>query len=149
MRNLLAAGLLLLAGAAPLFAADTNAPKRDIILLTFAGQVDVAPAGTTAFAPGKTNQILQLGDHLRSGKSSRATLRLSDLSVLRVYELTTLEIKPPAKPKANDVIDIKSAPLIFSIATSRRKRSFRRPRLPGPFAARSFSCRWRKTAPPG
>ena len=47
---------------------------------------------------GRTNQTLKLGDRLRTGKSSRATFRLSNLSVLRVYELTTLEIQPPEQP---------------------------------------------------
>jgi tetratricopeptide (TPR) repeat protein len=130
--------LLALAGAAPLFAADTNAPKRDTILLTFAGQVDVAPAGTTAFAPGKTNQTLQLGDHLRTGKNSRATLRLSDLSVLRVYELTTLEIKPPAKAKANEVIDIKSGATYFFNRDKPQETQFQTPSASGAIRGTEF-----------
>ena len=94
--------------------AQTPEPgPRDAVLLTVAGAVDVAPAGTTDFAPGQPNQILHLGDQIRSGKASRATLRLSDKSVLRVYELTTLEIKPPQQADHNDVIDVKSGATYF------------------------------------
>ena len=64
------------------------------ILLTADGKVDVTPKGVSAWRPGRTNQVLNVGDRLRSGKNSRATLRLSNLSVLRVFELTTLEIQP-------------------------------------------------------
>jgi len=64
------------------------------ILITADGKVDVTPKGVSAWRPGRTNQVLNVGDRLRTGKNSRATLRLSNLSVLRVFELTTLEIQP-------------------------------------------------------
>ncbi|MEO6036295.1 MAG: FecR domain-containing protein, partial [Verrucomicrobiota bacterium] len=77
-------------------AVDLAAAKTDdrTILLTAAGKVDVARKGVSAWQSGQTNQVLNIGDRLRTGKNSRATVRLSNLSVLRVYELTTLEIQP-------------------------------------------------------
>ena len=130
--------LLALAGAAPLIAADPAEPERDTILLTFAGRVEVAPAGTTNWAPGQTNQTLKLGDLLRTGKNSRASLRLSDLSVLRVYELTTLEIKPPAAPKANDVIDIKAGATYFFNRDKPQVTQFQTPSASGAIRGTEF-----------
>src|SRR5512145_2135401 len=68
------------------------------VLLTIEGKVEVARAGTLAWAAGTTNQILQIGDRVRTGIRSRATLRHSDLNVIRLDELTTLQIQAPATP---------------------------------------------------
>src|SRR5580698_1378492 len=73
-------------------------PAKDAVLLTVTGKVEVAPAGTTDWAPGRTNQVLKVGERLRTDIDSQATVRLSDLSVLRVNELTSLEIQPPEQP---------------------------------------------------
>ena len=102
--------------ASPVLLAQTPAPTpgpRDAVLVNFSGTVEVAAAGTTTFAPAQRDQILHLGDQVRSGKASRATIRLSDQSVLRVYESTTLEIKPPQQADHNDVIDVKSGATYF------------------------------------
>ncbi len=80
----------------------------NVILLTFTGKVEVSPPGTTAWAPGETNQTLPLGYRVRTGKSSRATLRLSNMSILRVFELTTQEIRPPKATGKLSALDVKS-----------------------------------------
>ena len=49
------------------------------VLLTREGKVEVSRKGTTQWSEGQTNQVLQLGDRLRTGMRSRATLRWSDL----------------------------------------------------------------------
>ena len=97
--------------ATPAPAAVTNA--NDAVLLTIFGTVEVAPAGSTTFAPAHANQVLHIGDQVKSGKANRASLRLSDKSVVRLYELTTMEIKPPAPASHNDVIDVKAGATYF------------------------------------
>src|SRR5437773_1929356 len=78
--------------------AETNsflAPESSISgnkLLTKEGTVQVNKKG--AWEPALANQSLTAGDRVRTGERSRATIRLSDLSILRVNELTTLEIRP-------------------------------------------------------
>ena len=71
--------------------------RAESVLLTIEGKVEVSAAGATTWSAAGTNQVLQVGDRLRTGLRSRATLRLSDKSVLRVSELTLLQIQPPPR----------------------------------------------------
>jgi hypothetical protein len=82
-------------------------------LLTAEGKVEVARAGQAAWNAGITNQTLTNGDRIRTGSRSRATIRLSDASVLVVKELTTLEIRPPQAAGANSGFDMKSGGSYF------------------------------------
>jgi hypothetical protein len=77
------------------------------ILLTVEGIVETAGNGSAVWATAQTNQILHAGDQLRTGPRSRATVRLSNLTVLRVNELTTLEIQPPSAPGKQSVLNLK------------------------------------------
>src|SRR5437867_8537578 len=64
------------------------------VLVEKEGKVEVARKGSTVWIPGQTNETLHVGDRLRTGSRSRATLRWSEMSVARVSELTSLEIQP-------------------------------------------------------
>jgi Tfp pilus assembly protein PilF len=112
---------------------------RDAVLLAISGTVEVAPAGSTNFAPGQPNQILHLGDQVRSGKASRATLRLSDKSVLRLYELTTLQIKPPQQAGHNDVIDVKVGATYFFNRDKPQETQFQTPSASGAIRGTEFN----------
>ena len=83
------------------------------IVLGREGKVDAAAKGTANWTAVTTNQALQTGDRLRTGLRSRATIRWSDLSVLRVNELTTMEIQPPAKAGNKAELDLKSGAAYF------------------------------------
>jgi hypothetical protein len=63
------------------------------------GKVEVASKGTAGWTLAQINMVMSAGDRLRTGPSSRATLRWSDNSVVRINELTSLEISPPATNK--------------------------------------------------
>jgi tetratricopeptide (TPR) repeat protein len=76
-------------------------------LLAFEGRTEVARAGAAAWTAAITNQLLANGDRVRTGIRSRATIELSDRSILRVNELTTLEIRPPQSPGANTSFEMK------------------------------------------
>src|SRR6185369_11978730 len=80
--------------------------RAETALLTIEGKVEVSPAGATAWSAARTNQVLLVGDNLRTGLRSRATLRLSDKSVLRINELTTLKILPPPQSRNAPVLDL-------------------------------------------
>ncbi|MFM1768679.1 MAG: hypothetical protein RJA22_1208 [Verrucomicrobiota bacterium] len=102
---MLAAGILL--PSAPRAWAQ-GAPEIPAVLLTLEGRVEVAAAGTLDWKPGRTNQLLRPGDRVHTGPRSRATLRLSDLSVLRLNELATLEVRPTAQPGQRLLLDLKA-----------------------------------------
>src|ERR1041385_6263440 len=72
-----------------------NAGKAS--LLTKENIVDTASRGG-GWISAIVGQVLAQHDRLRTGEDSRATVRLTDLSVLRVDELTTIEIMPPSTP---------------------------------------------------
>src|SRR3954451_25038226 len=89
---------LVLTGA--LGSAQAGSPAaRDggAVVLTIEGTVEFNRGGTEKWLPAKTNLALAAGDSLRTGPRSRATVRLSDLSILRVNEKTVLEIRAQHK----------------------------------------------------
>ncbi len=77
---------------APL-AADTNSPSR---FIEVAGQVEYTH-GSTNWQTAVTGLALQPGDRVRTRERSRAAVQLSDRSVIRLGERTTLEILPPRR----------------------------------------------------
>src|SRR5689334_14008599 len=91
----------------------TGADAATCTVLAIEGKLDVAAKGAAAWTAARTNQVLQAGDRVRTGSRSRATLRWSDLSVVRVNELTTLELAPPAKDGGKAQLDLKSGAAYF------------------------------------
>ena len=82
------------------------------VLLSFENKVETALASTTAWIAAQTNQTLQAGDRLRTLRRSRALLRLSDFSVIRVNELTLLEVRQPSTGQ-NGFLDLQSGSIYF------------------------------------
>ena len=75
------------------------APSRDgIVVLALEGTVEVARGGG-AFAPAAANQVLLVGDRVRTGPLSRLTLRWTDQSVFRMGFQAELLIEPPPQGK--------------------------------------------------
>jgi hypothetical protein len=77
-------------------------------VLTVEGKVEVLKSGTTAWDTAQPNQLLRAGDRLRTGKSSRATVRLTDRSVLRVNQRTFFQILPPKDRSKRVLLDLKN-----------------------------------------
>ena len=77
------------------------------------GKVEVARAGSAVWTAGVTNQPLQIRDRVRTGVRSRATIQLSDRSILRVNELTTLEIRSPQSAGASGSFQMESGASYF------------------------------------
>ncbi len=138
-----AAGLvwLCLLWWAPLFLARPagGAPAPTCLLLEKEGQVEVARKGTTAWTPAALNATLQAGDRLRTGPRSRATLRWAELSVVRVAELTTLEIQPPAKATDKPQLDLRSGATYFFSREKPTEVQFRTPVASGAIRGTEFN----------
>jgi len=117
--------------------AATN--RQVTILETFSGKVEISIANTTSWSPGRTNQPLEVGDRIRTGKSSRATLRLSNRSVLRVFELTTLEIQAPPQTGANALLNVQSGAAYFFNRDRPLDTQFRTPSASGAIRGTEFN----------
>jgi outer membrane receptor protein involved in Fe transport len=94
-------------------AAEPAPTGEKSLLLSVEGRVEVAQSGSLQWSPGAVNQELSPGDRVRTGLKSRATLRLSDLSVLRLNQLTVLEIRPPQPSGERAGIDVKAGATYF------------------------------------
>ena len=132
--TLFAAGLFLLTPA--LFAAQSNA--TNCILLATEGRVEVARRGAAQWQGGQSNQVLQIGDRLRTGSRSRATLRWSDESITRVNELTSMEIQPPHKAGANPQLELRSGASYFFSRERPDSIGFRTPVASGAIRGTEF-----------
>src|SRR5437773_613423 len=113
--------------------------KTESILLTIEGKVEVFATGASTWSPARTNQVLQVGDRLRTGLRSRATFRLSDKSVLRVNELTTLKIQPPPKESNTPVLDLGSGSTYFLSREKPATVEFRTPLASGAIRGTEFN----------
>ncbi len=75
------------------FAAAAAQPAS--VLIEAAGRVEFLSASTTNWLAATNGLALRDGDRVRTRAHSRAAVQLSDRSVVRLDELTTLEILPP------------------------------------------------------
>lgn len=105
--------LLLCCTPGCLSAGAAEPPVPECVLVEKEGKVEVARKGSAAWTATQANEVLQTGDRLRTGSRSRATLRWSEQSVVRVAELTTLEIRPPAKPTDKPQMELRSGATYF------------------------------------
>lgn len=92
---------------APAQSGDSNAE-----LLTKENEVDVAKPAAS-WLPATVGQALAYRDRLRTGEDSRAAVRLSDASVLRIDELTETEILPPQQADARATLNLKQGSAYF------------------------------------
>jgi tetratricopeptide (TPR) repeat protein len=84
-------------------AAEPAAPASptSVFILELAGEAEVLRAGQQLWAAAATNLTLNPGDRFRTKANSRATLRLSDRSQIRVGELSEFQALAPAAPGAS------------------------------------------------
>jgi Tfp pilus assembly protein PilF len=140
--NRMAAGLVcaaLLSLPNVLFGQAAGSGPKETVLLMASGTVEVAPPGSSSFAAAHANQVLHVGDQIRTGKNSRATVRLSNLSVIRVYELTTMAIRPPSKAEQNAAIEVKSGATYFFNRDKPNETQFETPSSSGAIRGTEFT----------
>ena len=117
----------------------SNAGPLTCVLLSKEGKVEVARKGVVQFTAAPTNMVLNIGDRLRTGLRSRATLRWSDLSVVRVDELTSLELQPPDKAKAKPQLELRSGATYFFSREKPEDIQFRTPVASGAIRGTEFN----------
>jgi tetratricopeptide (TPR) repeat protein len=103
----------------PLVTAQTSQSAE---LLSKENIVDAASGGG-GWKPASVGQSLAVGDKVKTGEDSRAAVRMTDLSVLRIDELTTIEITPPSTTSDKPGLNVKDgATYFFSREKSREMR---------------------------
>ena len=85
----------------------------------------------------QTNQTLLIKDRVRTALKSRATIRLSDQSVLRLNQLTTIEIQPVPEGK-RAVLDLKAGAAYFYNREKPGETEFRTPVASGAIRGTEF-----------
>ena len=116
--------LAVAAGSAllPIAQAQTPDSAGNASLLSKENVVDAASGGGL-WASATVGQALAIHDRLRTGEDSRAAVRMTDLSVLRIDELTTIEITPPPSASDKPGLNVKEgATYFFSREKSREMR---------------------------
>jgi Tfp pilus assembly protein PilF len=122
-----------------LFGQGAGSGPKEPVLLMASGTVEVAPPASSSFTAAHANQVLHVGDQIRTGKNSRATVRLSNLSVIRVYELTTMAIRPPTKAEQNAAIEVKSGATYFFNRDKPNETQFETPSSSGAIRGTEFT----------
>src|SRR5205814_6429696 len=74
-----------------------------------------------------------------TGLRSRATVRLSNLTVLRVNELTTLQIQPASEPGKQSALDLKNGAAYFFSRERPTEMEFRTPLASGAIRGTEFN----------
>src|SRR3989442_10462724 len=131
------AGVVLLTAFLPKLSPAAENPT--CVLVEKEGKVEVARKGSTAWNPAEINGKLQLGDRLRTGSRSRATLRWSELSTVRVSELTSMEIQLPAKATDKPQLDLRSGAEYLFSREKPTEIQFRTPVASGAIRGTEFS----------
>lgn len=114
-------------------------PPEAAVLISVEGTVELLRASTTNWIPASTGAKLDVGDQLRTGQRSRATLRLSNLSILRVGELMSYEIEPPRAPAGKPTLNLKSGSAYFFSRDKPQEIQLRTPTVTGAIRGTEFN----------
>ena len=96
-------------------------------ILTAEGKVEVAVMGGSEWKAAQPKNFLRPGDRLKTGRHSRATVRLTDLSILRVNELSLLQIEAPPGQDKKTMLDMRGGSLYFFGREKPSETQFRTP----------------------
>jgi Flp pilus assembly protein TadD len=135
----IAAALCSTPGRLPAAQSVANPDPPVCLLLTREGKVEVSRKGAAQWFAAETNQVLEIGDRLRTGLRSRATLRWSDRSILRVDQLTSMEIQPPQKAGVKPQLELKSGATYFFSREKPEDIQFRTPVASGAIRGTEFN----------
>lgn len=136
---LLVAGWVL--ASMPVLHSQTTASsgsQGNAVLLTAEGKVDVFRLGASDWTPAQTNMAIRVKDRLRTGLKSRATLRLSNQSVVRLNQLTSMEVEPD-ESQGKNVLNVQRGSTYFFNRENPVETEFKTPRASGAIRGTEFN----------
>ena len=95
-------------------------------------------APPAVWQPATVGQKLAWHDRLRTGEDSRTAVRLSDLSILRLDELTEVEVLPPPVTSAKPTVDLKQGTAYFFSREKSREINVQTPAANGGIRGTEF-----------
>ena len=114
-------------------------PPEAAGLISVEGTVELLRANSTNWTMANIGAKLNVGDQLRTGRRSRATLRLSNLSILRVGELMSYEIEPPRTTAGKPTLNLKSGTAYFFSRDRPQEVQIRTPTVTGAIRGTEFN----------
>ncbi|MEY2547296.1 MAG: hypothetical protein QOG48_2413 [Verrucomicrobiota bacterium] len=96
---------------------------------------------SAAWSGAQLGQTLTVHDRLRTGEESRAAAKFGDASVLRIDELTTIEILPPQQAGAKATLDLNQGSTYFFSREKSREINFHTPAANGAIRGTEFLLR--------
>jgi tetratricopeptide (TPR) repeat protein len=131
MRTAIRSVFLLLLGFGPLvYPAGAQTAAGDSELVEKENIVETA-RGKAKWSDAKVGQKIPLRDRLRTGELSRAGVLFSDKSVLRLNELTTMEILPPQVSSDKPTLELENGAIYFFSREKPRELEVRTPAANG------------------
>jgi Tfp pilus assembly protein PilF len=118
--------------------AQESGGTNQCVLLTVEGMVELKLRAATNWITATAGSELNPGDQLRTGTRSRASLRLSNLAVLRVNAQTTLEVRSATATATTPMIDLKAGSSYFFNRTRPMETQFRTPTVTGAIRGTEF-----------
>ena len=105
--------LSLLLAAVPICASAQQAPPGEGAALIEVENDVAAKRGSAAWQKAEPTLPLAPGDKVKTGKKSRAAVRLTDRSVMRLDQTTVFEIGPPSGADGAPSLDLKQGGVYF------------------------------------
>ncbi|MGA2241797.1 MAG: TonB-dependent receptor [Verrucomicrobiota bacterium] len=121
------------------FAAPINTNSASAIVVSVEGTVEILRLGAREWTVASVGSSMGVGDQLRTGQRSRATLRLSNLSILRVGELMSYEIEPPHTAADKPTLNLKSGSAYFFNRDRPQEVQIRTPTVTGAIRGTEFN----------
>src|SRR4051812_29403229 len=118
---------------------DAHAADPHHELLAPQGNVELLRKGAQAWVVAKTNLTLFAGDAVRTGKDSRAAVRLSNDSVIRLDQLTVMRFPEPATPRKRFLVNLLKGAIYFFHRERPVQTDFETPLVSGAIRGTEFN----------
>jgi len=106
-------------------AESDETPEMLIRVLSVQGQVDISKTKGQDWIPAKVNMPLTPGDMVRTGRRSKAALQMTDKTVLKIRQLTSMVVQAPESDDEQPLLNLESGSLFFFSRESPKEVPFR------------------------
>ena len=106
-------------------AESDETPESLIRVLSVQGQVDISKTKGQDWTPAKVDMPLNPGDMVRTGRRSKAALQMTDKTVLKIRQLTSMVVQAPESDGEQPLLNLESGSLFFFSRESPKEVPFR------------------------